>query len=196
MSQSSSVFSPFSSLMCLFSAFPSLTRTNPVCLESRVTNGVDNPCSSTLPRDAPFHSTLSFRVNCCTEWEMWHAIPEHSSVKPHSCHTYALLQYISSSRGHDSASPVTTAWILIIISTALCILHANHNRSKADWKTMRAQFRTKETYPCVADRVFAETGRNVCFVFIQCCVFFNYNLTHIKQSLSCSHTNTQKEKSM
>lgn len=52
------------------------------------------------------------------------------SVKPHSCHTLALLQYISSSRGHDSASAVITAGILIIISTAQCIFHANHNGRK------------------------------------------------------------------
>lgn len=37
------------------------------------------------------------------------------SAKPHSCHTPAPLQCISSSRGHGSVSAVITAGILIII---------------------------------------------------------------------------------
>lgn len=38
-----------------------------------------------------------------------------------------------------------------------------------DWKTMRAQFKGEETYSCVADRAFAETLRNLCFlVFFLC----------------------------
>lgn len=54
------------------------------------------------------------------------AAPERSGVRcrrsgsaePHSCHTPAPLQCISSSRGHASASAVITAGILIIISNA------------------------------------------------------------------------------
>lgn len=32
---------------------PSLTRTKPICSETRVTGGVGKPCSCTLPRDPP-----------------------------------------------------------------------------------------------------------------------------------------------
>lgn len=75
MSQSGNVFSPFLLLMCL-SPSPSLTRTKPICRETRVTDGVYKPCSCMLPWDAPFHSTLSFWVNCCTVSEEQCVMPE------------------------------------------------------------------------------------------------------------------------
>lgn len=89
-------------------------------------------------------------------------MPESSAAKPHSCHTLALLQYISSSQGHDSISPVITTGILIIISTAERIFHANHNRSNTRSENNEGPIWREETYSCVADGAFAETGRNVC----------------------------------
>lgn len=86
---------------------------------------------------------------------------ERSSVKPHSCHTFARLQYISSSKGHDSASPVTTAGILIIVSTTRCIFQANYKRRNENWRTMRVQIKRMETYSSVADKAF-ETRRHAC----------------------------------
>lgn len=53
-------FLSFLFLLCLFSRFPSLTRTQPICSEGRVTDGVDKPCSRAFPRDAPLPTTLSF----------------------------------------------------------------------------------------------------------------------------------------
>lgn len=76
MGQGSSVFFPFVSLTLPFLLslphflYPSLTRTKPICSETRVTGGVDKPCSCAFPPRCPpalpffslssSHSTLSF----------------------------------------------------------------------------------------------------------------------------------------
>lgn len=54
-------------VLFLLSSLPLLPRTKAICRETRVTDGVDKPCSCLLPWDAPFQSTLSFWVSCCTE---------------------------------------------------------------------------------------------------------------------------------
>lgn len=103
--------SSLSLLPCaFFSRFlsPSLTRTKPICSETRVTDGVGKPCSRMLPWDAPFSQYFVFSSQLL---HVGGAARDASSVKPHSCHTLALLQYISSSRGHDFASLAITGGI-------------------------------------------------------------------------------------
>lgn len=103
--------------------YPSLTRTKPICSETRVTGGVDKPCSCTLPRDAPpappFFSLLPqyfVFFDSIAAAVLGRRCRSAGSAEPHSCHTPAPLQCISSSRGHGSVSAVITTGILIIIS--------------------------------------------------------------------------------
>lgn len=135
MSQGSSVFSPFVLLTCLF--FPLLSL--PLIDKDKANlfgNQGHGWCRQTLlpraPLRCPFPQYFVFfeSIVAAESEEQCEMSGSPGSVKPHSCHTLALLQYISSSRGHDSASAVITTGILIIISTAQCIFHANHNRRK------------------------------------------------------------------
>ena len=84
--------------------------------------------------------------------------------KAHSCHTLALLQYISSSQGHDSISPVITTGILITISTADAFFMQIIMKAMRDWKTMRAQFRERKHIPVgLTEHLLRQGEMCVCF---------------------------------
>lgn len=69
-------------------------------------------CRQTLLLRAPLRCPFShYFVFSSQLLHVGGAARDASSEKPHSCHTLALLQYISSSRGHDFASLVITAGI-------------------------------------------------------------------------------------
>lgn len=121
--------------------YPSLTRTKPICSETRVTGGVDKPCSCTLPRDAPppphpllffrsFHSTLSFSTQLPRPYRggdvgapaLRNLIPVtrprgYNALAPHGV---MVLYLRSSPPGFRSSFP-----------TAECIFHANHGGEEA-----------------------------------------------------------------
>lgn len=152
-------------------------------------------CRQTLllhaPLRCPFPQCFVFSSQFLHKTKKQCAMPEHSSVKTHSCHTLALLQYISSSQGHDSASPVITTGILIIISTAEYICHANHNRSN---NTIGKQWGPN----LGKGNIFLCGGQSICwdwekcmFVLIQCWLFLNYKHAHIKTGAEQKKTNNK-----
>lgn len=157
------LFSSFLLHLCSFCSPLSLTRTQPICRETRVMDDADK----TLLLRAPLR--WLFSTVLCLFWRQllrgtrraahW---AQASATKPHSCHRLALQQYISSSQGHDSISLVITTGILIIISTA-DIFFMQIMSATVDWKTMRAQFGGGHIPVWLTEHLLRQEELCVCF---------------------------------